>query len=184
MISELDRLIEQATHYSRRAMRTLGHVPPTILAVTPTGLAAHVPEGLNNDGDKDRLVKIARLIAIGYEASAITLILESWAVFAAQPGKLNMSTPPSQSPNRVEIVAVMAEARQSSRQKLLLIQRDEKGKFIGLSAKLSEITSVSGRFVGLMQPKAPTEADAFTARMILEEMKVVVSVKGTDPRWN
>ena len=46
-------------------MRNIGHVPPALLAESPTGLIHFVPDSLKDERAKDNLANTARLICVG-----------------------------------------------------------------------------------------------------------------------
>lgn len=52
-MQDLNQLIEHATKYSLHHLRRSNRVPPTLLATTPDGVMAYVPEKIANDSDKD-----------------------------------------------------------------------------------------------------------------------------------
>ena len=98
---------------------------------------------------------------------------------------VDLSVPPSHSPDREEVVAIMAEGRERAAQRFLFIQRDSFGKFLGFGTSLlPQVDQVEGRFAGLMPPKAPTDEMASTARNLLKTMGISVERHGPDPRWN
>lgn len=180
---DLDQLIEYATKYSLHHLRRSGEVSPTLLAVTKDGVMAYVPNKFANDSDKDNLVLIARLIAVAYEADAVAMILESWLTLG--PDASLLDTPPSKSPNRKEVVVIMAESRQSSAQRFLFIQRNAVGKFIGFGPNsLLPFDEMQGRFAQILSRHIPSELDAEKARVFLRAMGIIVVQKESDPRWN
>jgi hypothetical protein len=182
---DLDRLLEQAADYSRQMMSSAGSVPPTLMALTPDGFLMFVPKKLHGEAQKDKFANAARLIATGYEAVAVALILESWATIARRPGQAIPNTPPSQSPDREEVVFVVAETRQACRQRFLFIQRNSSGNFIGFGTSLlPEFDELQGRFAGLMPPKIPSKSDSLMARTLLQAMGVDLVGGGHDPSWN
>ena len=66
--STLDKLLAQAQGYAEFAMRNIGHVPPALLAESPTGLIHFIPDSLKDERAKDNFANTARLICVGYEA--------------------------------------------------------------------------------------------------------------------
>ena len=78
----LDELLALAQGYAEFAMRNLGHVPPALLANSPTGLSHFVPKNLKDERAKDQFANTARLICVGYEATAAVLVLEAWMKLA------------------------------------------------------------------------------------------------------
>ena len=173
----LPALVKQAEHYANFMMRgAAGTVPPTIMALSPEGLTVHVAPKFTSEAEKNSFAKIGRLIAVGYRADAIAIISNAWMLAPKHRGQpLDMSVPPSQSPDREEVVAIMAEGRGRAAQRFLFIQRDSFGKFLGFGTSLlPEMDKAEGRFVGLLPPKAPTEQMASAARNLLQSMGVSV----------
>lgn len=78
----LDQLLALAQGYAEFSMRNLGHVPPALLANSPTGLSHFVPKNLKDERAKDQFANTARLICVGYEATAAVLVLEAWMKLA------------------------------------------------------------------------------------------------------
>jgi hypothetical protein len=186
-LKSLEDLLQQAEHYSEYMMAgRSASVPATLMALTPEGLIMHVPSRFRTDEDKERFSKTIRLMAVGYKASAVAMISESWIVVPKRRGgPLDLSVPPSQSPDREEVVAVMAESRDCNAQRFLFIQRDSGGKFLGFGTSLlPQAQQVEGRYAGLMPPKEPTEEMALAARSLLQAMGVSLEKVGFDPKWN
>lgn len=184
--SNVDALLRYATQYAEHAMRRLGRVPPTFLAETEQGLMAYFPEAMGDERAKDNFANTARLVAVGYKASAVAMILESW-MSVAKPGKpLDPSIPPSQSPDREECVVIMVEGQKGEhRSKFLLIQRDANGRFTGFgNSNMPEFDSMEGRFAGILPPKAQTEENRKMARQLLLMMGVAPENLGFNPMWN
>lgn len=183
----LDALLKQAEHYAGHMMRgSAGTVPPTIMALSEDGFIMHVPQKFGSEAEKDRFAKVGRLLAVGYRAEAIAIISESWIVAPKRRGMpLDLSVAPSKSPDREEVVAIMAEGKERVAQRFLFIQRDSFGKFLGFGTSLlPDISQVEGRFAQIMPPKEPTNENAATARALLQAMGIALERHGPDPRWN
>ena len=67
------------------AMRNIGHVPPALLAESPTGFIHLLPDSLKDERAKDNLANTARLICVGYEVTAAVFVLEA-RMKMAKPG--------------------------------------------------------------------------------------------------
>lgn len=107
--ASLDQLLALAQGYAEFAMRNIGHVPPSLLADSPTGLIHFVPSNLKDESAKDTFANTARLICVGYEATSAVLVLEAW-IKIAKPGEtLDMSEPPSEAFDRQEVVVLTGE---------------------------------------------------------------------------
>lgn len=180
----LESLLGQAKHYASHMMSTAGSVPLTMMALTPEGFLMFVPQSLGDSNSKDKFAKAGRLVAVGYKAKAVAMILESWATFATRPGQKLPLTPPSQSPNREEVVAIMAEARGVQSQQFLFIQRNSFGKFIGFGTSLlPQYDSIEGRFAQMMPLKEPGEKESKAARDLLNVLGIKVS-GSNEHTWN
>jgi hypothetical protein len=181
----LEPLAAQAADYALHMMRTTGSVPPTAIAVTDDGLIFCMPDDLANEAAKDRFAEIARLLATAYCARALVMIVEAWATMPDANGHLDTNTPPSQSPNRREIVALMFEDRSHSATSLLPIIRDAGGKFIELeSSGPIQFGESEGRFAGLMKGSAPTAEQSAKAKAVLQQLRLSVVNRGFDPTLN
>ena len=182
---DLDALLRHAMGYAEHMMATAGSVPPTLMAATPEGFLMFVPKSLKDVAEKDKFANAGRLLAVAHKATAVALVLETWATSAKRPGPALPQVPPSQSPDRVEVVVIMAEARGVKAQQFLSIQRDSRGKFawFGTSPE-PEFNEMEGRFAQMMPPKKPSDKDAQMAKMRLTAMGIIVERKGQNPMWN
>ena len=129
----LESLINQACHYAEWNLREHGQVPPSAMALTKDGIFLMSPSKIGTESEKDQFADAARMLAVGYRADAVCMILESWAVFAKTPGQDITNCPPSQSPERVELVAISGEIKGLSAQQFLMIERDVASVFSGFS---------------------------------------------------
>ena len=75
----------------------------------------------------------------------------------AKPGKrLDLSTPPSQSPDRQEVLIFMGETRHGGCQKMLPMIRSDSGRFVGFGqAPTIECDAVHGRFAKFLPKEYP-----------------------------
>jgi hypothetical protein len=182
---ELDTLMKEAENYSRVMLKKPGSVPPTLMALTPTGFLMYVPDSMDGEEGKDKFANAARLIAIAYKASAVAIILESWARFGNADGTFDETIAPSESPDREEVVMICAESKESKLHKVLLIQRDAKGKFAGFSPPPApESDDFSGRFSQIMPPKEGGKENVEMAKFLLQAMGVKLTSGGFNPKWN
>jgi hypothetical protein len=181
----LASLIKQACHYAEWNLREYGQVPPSAMALTKDGIFLMAPSKIGTDSEKDQFADAARMLAVGYRADAVCMILESWAVFAKTPGQDIVNCPPSQSPERVELVAISGEIKGLSAQQFLMIERDVAGGVSGFSKPmLPKYEELQGRFTGILPPREPKDNDAQMARFVLAGMGYIVEGKGTSPIWN
>lgn len=183
-----DRLLalaKQAKHYATHMMRTTGSVPPTVIADTSEGMIFGMPANLKDDAAKDRFAEMARLLAVAYDAHAIVMVVEAWVKMATPDGKLDTVTPPSQSPDRIEVVALMLEDHSRTGNDLLPIIRDASGKFVDFGVSpVPTFTSAAGRFAGLMPKHRPDEREMAKARAMLSAAGMTVVNQGFDSTLN
>ena len=186
-LKTLENLLQQAEHYSEYMITgSSGSVPPTLMALTADGFIMHIPQRFNSPNAKDLFAKTIRLMAVGYKASSVAMISESWIVTKkSRDRELDLTVPPSDSPDREEVVSIMAESREVRAQRFLFIQRDSLGKFTDFGTSLlPQIQEVEGRFAGLLPPKEPTDEMAIAAKNLLQAMGIAIENVGPDPRWN
>ena len=152
----LEALAQQAQDYALHMMRTTGSVPPTAIADTPEGFVFSMPTALTDDAAKDRFAEVTRVIAVAQNARALVMIAEAWARLPDASGHLDTATPPSQAPDRKEVVVLILEDRSHNATRMLPILRDDAGAFtaFGEPGPL-QFGESQGRFAGLM----PRELD-------------------------
>ncbi len=106
----LDSLLAYAEGYAEFSMRTLGRVPPSLLAVSPNGSFHFIPANLKDVRAKDNFANTARLICLAYGVTAAVIVLEAW-MKTAKPGEtLDSTEPPSEAFDRQEVVLLTGEA--------------------------------------------------------------------------
>jgi len=182
---DLNGLLQHGAGYARHMMKTAGSVPPTLMADTPEGTMLFIPKTMGSENEKDAFANAGRLLAIGHKATSVMLILEAWMTVAKHPGETVPDIPPSQSPDRKEVVVLTAEARGVRAQQFLFIGRDWQRRFTGFGTSLvPQFDQIEGRFARMMPPKEPSNKDARLARMALKAMGVAVETLGTNPMWN
>jgi hypothetical protein len=175
MPSDLDSLIAEATRYAQFTMKKSGSLAPMMMASTDQGLILFSPDSLSDTGAKDDFANKVRLITASYGASAVVLILESWITKAKVGEKLDMTTPPSESYDREEVVVLIGQAPQGNITHLLPIHRLGNGKFWNLGdAEEMAADSFEGRFAGMLPPKPVDEKTRQMGRVLLEAMGVKV----------
>ena len=176
----LDGLLFRAEEFARFSRWARGQVPPALLALGPDGPLFFIPSHLADERAKDNFATAARLICIAHAATAAVMILEAWMKLAAPDGTLDLSTPPSESLLRKEVVMLTGESRTGTQQKILPILRTGAGGFFGFGefAGLSGIGSSqrvgvntlhlgSGRFAQILPPKPPPPEQQAKARVLL-----------------
>ena len=149
-------------------MCSLGHVPPSLLADSPTGFIHFVPHSFKDGRAKDNFANTARLICIGYEVTAAVLVLEAWIKMAKPGERLDISEPPSEAFDRREVVVLTGESFKHCEQKLLPIIRTDAGGFFGLGEHDGpKFNNFEGRFAHLLPPKRPSAESIELARAML-----------------
>jgi len=178
-------LAAQAKDYALHMMRTTGSIPPTVIADTNEGYIFRMPTPLTDDAAKDRFAEVARLFAIAHEANALVMVVEAWAKLPDANGHLDTETPPSESPDRKEVVALMLEDHSRCATSMLPILRDEVGAFtaFGNTGPMHFGESV-GRFAGLMPRNRPSAREAPQARAALLSLGMSTINRGFDPTMN
>jgi len=181
----LETLAAQAQDYALHMMRTTGSVPPTVIADTNDGYVFCMPTGLTDDAAKDRFAEVARLFAVAHEANALVMIAEAWARLPDASGHLDTETPPSESPDRKEVVVLMLEDHSRNATCMLPILRGESGAFtaFGDSGPMHFGESV-GRFAGLMPRNKPSRREAAQAKATLLSLGMCIVNRGFDPTMN
>ena len=182
---KLDALARQAKDYALHMMRTAGSIPPTVIADTADGYVFCVPGAFTDDAAKDRFADVARLLAVAHNASALVLIAEAWASLPDASGHLDTDTPPSQSPNRREIVALMLEDDRRRGSMLIPIVRGWNDAFVGFGDTAPVAYGQSeGRFSGMMPPRKPGPEERAKAAALLKALGLNIVNRGFDPTLN
>lgn len=182
---DLDRLASLAKNYAVHMMRTTGSVPPTAIADTEQGFVFCMPTGLTNDAAKDRFANATRLFAIAQTARALVIIVEAWVTTPDPSDHMAAKRPPSQDPNRREMVMLMLEDHTRKATSLLPILRDESGAFaeFGDPGPL-HFGGSEGRFVGLMPQNKPSVRESAQAKAALVSLGMSIINRGFDPTMN
>lgn len=182
---KLDALARQAKDYALHMMRTAGSIPPTVIADTAEGYVFCMPGPFTDDAAKDRFAEVARLLAVAHEADALVLIAEAWASLPDARGNLDTETPPSQSPNRREIVALMLEDETRRGSMLIPILRGWNDAFVGFGDTAPvAYAQAEGRFSGMMPPRNPVPEDRAKAAAVLKALGLNVVNRRFDPTLN
>lgn len=166
-------------------MRTTGSLPPTVIADTDEGYVFCMPSELTDDAAKDRFAEVARLFAIAQSARSLVMIAEAWARVPDANGHLDTDTPPSQAPDRKEVVVLMLEDHSRNATVMLPIVRDEVSAFSSFGAPgPMQFGESVGRFSGLMPKNKPSAREAAQARATLMALGMNIVNRGFDPSMN
>jgi hypothetical protein len=168
----LEPLAAQAMNYALHMMGTTGSVPPTVIADTDEGYIFCMPSSLADDAAKDRFAEVARLLAIAHSARSLVMVVGAWAKRPDASGHLDTKTPPSQSPDRQEVVALMLEDHSHKATSLLPILRDREGIFTSFGDP------------GLMPRDKPSTLKAAQAKAALLALGMNIINGGFDPTLN
>src|ERR1039457_290273 len=173
----LDKLLAYAEGYAEFTMRTLGRVPPSLLAISPKGSFHFIPANLKDVRAKDSFANTARLICLAYGVTAAVIILEAW-MKTAKPGEtLDTTEPPSEAFDRQEVVIITGESIGQQKQKLLPIIRTDAGGFFGFGEHDGpKYDSFKGRFAQIIPPTRPTTEHQELARTMLAVMGITEQI--------
>ena len=181
----LEPLASQAAHYALHMMRTTGSVPPTVIADTDEGYIFCMPSELTDDAAKDRFAEVTRLFAVAQNARALVMVVEAWARLPDASGHLDTDTPPSQAPDRKEVVVLMLEDHSRNATCMLPILRDDAGTFTGFGETgPMQFGESAGRFSGLMPRNKPSVREAAAAKSTLFSLGMNITNRGFDPTMN
>lgn len=152
----LKELMTHAELYANQLMRSTGQVPPALFIQTLDGPMMLRPGNSFDERGRDDFAATARLACIAHGATATVMVAESWLKMAKPGQRLDLSVPPSQSPDRQEIVALMGETRFGLCQKSMPILRAGDGRFIGFrEAPTIEGCQARGRFAQFLPERYP-----------------------------
>lgn len=181
----LEPLALQAKDYALHMMRTTGSVPPTVIADTDEGYVFCIPTELTDDAAKDRFAEVTRLFAIAQHARSLVMVMEAWARLPDANGHLDTDTPPSQAPDRKEMVVLMLEDHFRNATVMLPIVRNEDGTFTAFGDPgPMQFGESTGRFSGLMPRNKPSVRDAAQAKATLLGLGMSIINRGFDPTMN
>jgi hypothetical protein len=170
----LEELMKSAELLAQTEMRTQGKVHPTLLMNGADGIGMLQPKQLASEREKDHFLQVGRLTCIAHGAIATVLVTESWMVTPKRGEQLDLSVPPSKSPNRQEVVTIMGETRQGHAQKILPIVRSEQGEFIGFSMGNPDMeakdVNVKGRFSQFLSITEPDDEARELAKEVLRRI--------------
>jgi hypothetical protein len=171
--TDLDTLADYAEGYAEFAMKNIGRVPPTMLALSSEGLLHFIPENMADERAKNEFANVGRLICAAYGATNMVMILESWVTMAKPGQALDMDTPPSEAFDREEFVVVMGETFGRKTQRFLPILRTDAGGFFGFGEfDALKFDGMEGRFAGMLPPKEGTPEMRAVAQALLTAMGV------------
>ena len=182
---KLEALAAQARQYAEHMMRTTGSVPATLIADTEDGYIFCMPSALTDETAKDHFAEVARVFAVAHDARALVMIVEAWARLPDANGHLDTEIPPSQAPDRREVVAVILEDARRCATGFIPILRDSAGAFEDFGEMPAlEFGESAGRFSQLMPRTKPSARERLEAAALLEKLGFDVANRGFDPNLN
>jgi hypothetical protein len=181
-------LFSHAERYAEFSLRYHGSVPGSLLMKGPSGPGVYVPRNLDGDQAKNQFAATARQLAIAHEASAVVMVFEAWATHAAPGVPLDPTLPPSQAPNRQEVVALIGEAAGVQQAIFLPIQRHAAGGFSGFGPACVQVCDhAEGRFARILPAHPPTPEEKAEAQAILDALgmkkELAAPSKAVAPRY-
>jgi hypothetical protein len=173
--AELDRLMSDAVSYAKREMQYNGGLETTLIISSPDGPLLITAGSMEGEVAKNEFAAVVRLFCTAHGATLAVLVTESWVVAAKEGQPLDLSVPPSQSPDRQECVVACGEARDGNAKQIILpIRREETGKFSGFGDALPlPPDPPQGRFARLLPLRAPRKGERQLARSLLKSMGVI-----------
>jgi hypothetical protein len=186
----LDDLLTWAERYAQDSLQHRGHVPGTVLMLGSSGPGIYVPSQLDSESARNRFAETARHVAVAHDATAVVMVLEAWARRAVPGLPFDPTVPPSQAPDRQEVVALIGEAAGVQQVRFLPLQRGALGTFAGFGpAQTLTGDRAEGRFAGILPAHPPTPAERARARAFLQaegtRQTVAAARKSTGPRhWH
>ena len=174
----LDDLLDQAKRYAEFSMRYSGRVPTTLLLLGPSGPGIYVPRNLDDEQAKNDFAAVARRMAIAHDATAVVMVVEAWARRATSDVPLDLTIPPSQAPDRQEVVSLVGEALGLQKVTFLPIRRTATGAFSGFGPDcVQNFNQMQGRFAEILPAQTPTSEEKASAQAILRAQ----GIKQTTP---
>jgi hypothetical protein len=165
----LDDLLTWAERYAQDSLQHRGYVPSTVLVLGRSGPGIYVPPQLDHESAKDHFAASARHLAVAHEATAVVMVLEAGAGRATPGVALDPPVPPSEAPDRQEVVALIGEAAGVQQFRFLPLQRRASGTFAGFGpAQTLTGDRAEARFAGILPTHPPTPEERARARAFLE----------------
>jgi hypothetical protein len=165
--------MKSAELLARTEMQSQGEVNPTLLMNGADGIGLLQPKTLADDNEKDKFLQVGRLACIAHGAVATVLVTESWMLSPKAGEKLDMSVPPSKSPDRQEVITIIGETRQGHSQKILTIERSAEGKFVGFGQRPdmeAHDVTIKGRFSQFLSHNVPDEEARELAKEVMKRI--------------
>ncbi len=172
----LDDLLRTAENYADFTLRYGGRVPEALLLLGPSGPSLYLPKNLSDEQAKDEFAATARHLAIAHDATALVMVFEAWARLAKPGVPLDANLPPSEAPDRQEVVALIGEAVGAQQARMIPILRNAVGTFSGLGEScVQTFDRAQGRFAEILPAQPPTAEEKARSEAILRAQGVVLT---------
>ena len=169
----LDEMWAHDLEWSRKALIDKGEVVQMIVVHTRTNNSAIVVS-IRPGVTKDEACRFARHVCVAYNADAVTVMGEAWMLRAKDGKPVDLTVSPSESPDRIEVLAVSMSSRDdtgviSHRASYRPIERgaDDKPTGVGAEVKWEGVEYV-GRFAEILPARKPTFTEQRIARKQLD----------------
>jgi hypothetical protein len=169
----LEKLLALAERCATSSMRQNGTVRPVFFIVADDGTRLAVPISVDTDQEKDASIAAARLVCIARGATAVVSIAEAWMSVKSTGEKI---APPSEDPDRQEILMLLGEDYAGCKQRILPILRKTSGQYSGIGKKKTTSHDLKGRFTNILPSAPPTPEVKAEAMKLLEAMGVESSI--------
>ena len=174
-------LLSHAEHYAEFNLRYRASLPGALFLLTPKGPALFVARSLADEDAKTDFAANARLLSVAHGATAAVIALEAWAVLAAPGAPIDPNQPPSLSPGRLDVVALMGEAPGIHQVRFLPILRDAAQAFTGFGEpNVIHGDHTKGIFARILPPRPPTLAEQARAQAILQTTGIVATMPAAE----
>src|SRR5690349_19984115 len=115
-LTSLDDLLAYAEHYANFAMRRSGKIETAFMIISSDGSLMILPATIPDERAKDAFILNAHLVCVVQAATAVVFVSEVWM---SKCDRLDDIKPPSESPDREEIVMLLGEGHSENKQKIL-----------------------------------------------------------------
>ena len=182
-LATLDDLLLHAEKLAGFSMKNVGYLEPALFMLGSDGPQMLTPSSLADDRAKDGFAMVARTICVAKAVTAAVLVSEAWVATAKAGKSLNINQRPSESPDRQEVVVLMGEDRNGTRQKMLPILRSPVGEFSGFGfLDPMKVDAVQGRFAQFLKPAMPSAQERASANAFLRSTSSAPGPRQTTAR--
>lgn len=144
----LEEMLANGCNTVRAAMQKHGEIIPMCIGHTASGELVPIACEFSSDPErKAKAVESLRELLRRAGVVSYVYIAEGWMV---KRPHFDPDTPPSEDPDRQEIVAIIAASAHRALWKIYEIKRDAHGKFTGLAETKGDGPTVGGRFATLL----------------------------------